>query len=236
MQNTTPNETPSGLWSKLYAAQEVVRSVPKDKTNTFSGYKYVSADQVMTMVGDALHEVGLVHSTQTTGAKVEVVDIEKGYRSQALVEVELLIMDPDTKESLIRKNSGFSTDKNGDKAIFKAITGATKYAYLKALGLATGDDPENDEQEYRKEHTSTGRKGTNKKVVEGKFNDAQEADVLLTTLSNLMKTHGLYDDRQRFSQITGYDSVKAMEGNAAQLQDAIDKITNWRETGVMAHG
>jgi hypothetical protein len=30
----------------------------------------------------------------------------------------------------------------GDKGIYKALTGCNKYAYLKALGLATGDDPE----------------------------------------------------------------------------------------------
>ena len=47
--------------------------------------------------------------------------------------------------------AGAGNDRNskgvGDKGIYKALTGCNKYALLKALQLATGDDPENEKEE-----------------------------------------------------------------------------------------
>lgn len=40
---------------------------------------------------------------------------------------------------------GYAEDK-GDKAVYKAITGATKYAFWKCFGLSTGDDPETEDE------------------------------------------------------------------------------------------
>jgi hypothetical protein len=42
---------------------------------------------------------------------------------------------------------GYAEDTGGDKAIYKAMTGATKYFYMKVFGVATGDDPENEKAE-----------------------------------------------------------------------------------------
>ena len=38
----------------------------------------------------------------------------------------------------------------GDKAIYKALTGALKYFYIQLLSLPTGDDPEDDAQDRRR--------------------------------------------------------------------------------------
>ena len=50
-------------------------------------------------------------------------------------------MDADTAEEISVKVAGEGLDP-GDKAPYKAMTGALKYALLQSFLLATGDDPE----------------------------------------------------------------------------------------------
>ena len=57
----------------------------------------------------------------------------------------------------------------GDKGIYKAITGANKYALLKLLQLATGDDPEDEIGDYvnqKNEQNSVDVKEKNDSVVQ----------------------------------------------------------------------
>jgi hypothetical protein len=54
-------------------------------------------------------------------------------------------VDGESGESLIVEAVGAGTDQPGDKAFYKAQTGAKKYALTQAFLIATGDDPE-DEQ------------------------------------------------------------------------------------------
>ena len=49
--------------------------------------------------------------------------------------------DVDSDEQLVAKVAGQGLD-SGDKAPYKAQTGALKYALLQSFLLATGDDPE----------------------------------------------------------------------------------------------
>ena len=50
-------------------------------------------------------------------------------------------VDVDTAEEITVKTAGEGLD-SGDKAPYKAMTGALKYALLQSFLLATGDDPE----------------------------------------------------------------------------------------------
>jgi hypothetical protein len=52
-------------------------------------------------------------------------------------------MDVDTAEEITVKVAGEGLDA-GDKAPYKAMTGALKYALLQSFLLATGDDPEDE--------------------------------------------------------------------------------------------
>ena len=52
-------------------------------------------------------------------------------------------IDVDTAEEITVKTAGEGLD-SGDKAPYKAMTGALKYALLQSFLLATGDDPEDE--------------------------------------------------------------------------------------------
>ena len=60
------------------------------------------------------------------------------------VEVEITLIDTDTGEEKVIHGIGCGMD-TGDKAVMKAQTAAVKYAWLMSLQIATGDDPEADE-------------------------------------------------------------------------------------------
>jgi hypothetical protein len=56
--------------------------------------------------------------------------------------------DVDSGEEIVAKVAGQGLD-SGDKAPYKAMTGALKYALLQSFLLATGDDPEDERVDAR---------------------------------------------------------------------------------------
>lgn len=141
------------VYKKLLAAQAQIKSVPKNGYNKFANYAYATETDVINYIGPILNENGLFHSCETVGYNIEFNESDKGYLVRASVTVRLHIYSPDDitpKGDMVYHTiecCGYAHDKNGDKALFKAITGATKYAYLKGLGIPTGDDPEHDSKE-----------------------------------------------------------------------------------------
>jgi hypothetical protein len=103
------------------------------------GYSFVTEANVVTAVRNALLENGIII----------VPDVIQHTFDPALGLSEVFInfrVYHESGESLEFKVAGQGMDRNskgvGDKAVYKAITGANKYALLKLLLIATGDDPE----------------------------------------------------------------------------------------------
>jgi len=129
---------PMKIYQKMLEIQKSLKAVPKNGFNSFHKYNYVTKADVLQAVSGPCAEQGIVHY-------VTVLDttIDSGC---AFVKVELTLVDAETGEKVTVVASGYSEDKKGDKAVFKAQTGASKYAYLQAFGLATDDDPENEQE------------------------------------------------------------------------------------------
>jgi hypothetical protein len=64
--------------------------------------------------------------------------------------------DVDSSEEVVAKVAGQGLDP-GDKAPYKAMTGALKYALLQSFLLATGDDPEDERVDTRSGTPSSDR-------------------------------------------------------------------------------
>jgi len=132
------------LRQKLALVRQRLAYVQKRGYNQRSNYNYVTAADIAGAVGDILAELGVVvvprlesisHESARTGrAEAEHV---------ARVVMTYTFMDVDTAEEIIVKVAGEGLD-SGDKAPYKAMTGALKYALLQSFLLATGDDPEED--------------------------------------------------------------------------------------------
>jgi len=119
--------------------------IQKDAENKKQNYKYVSAAAVMEKVNPALVENNMVSiPVYSVVSEREKSTSGGGLWQLVTVQLELKIIDVDSGESVAAISLGTGYDP-GDKAVAKAQTMALKYAWLTALNMGTGDEPEADE-------------------------------------------------------------------------------------------
>lgn len=116
-------------------------TVAKTGRNDFHGYDYATEADVVESVRPHMVENGLMLIPH-----VDTVSQDQHGNTNIVVNYRLYHVSGDYIEFNV---AAAGNDKNrngvGDKGIYKAMTGASKYAMLKLFSLATGDDPEKDE-------------------------------------------------------------------------------------------
>lgn len=176
---------------KFLSAQKAVRTVHKGGKNSHFKYSYVRDEDVIRAVSDALSENDLAHYCSV---------IESNVNAQGDAYVVLKLIIGDSTERIECTSAGFAKDK-ADKAIYKAITGAKKYAYMLALGLASTDDVEQDEP----------------------VQEISEEQALKNSVNLLMKEKGLTPDG--YEQVTGYSTIQGLQHD--QLLVAYQKLQEY---------
>ena len=152
------------LYKKILAVQKVLEPLEKTGWNDFQKYNYSTAGDVLLPVQRACNEQGLIVIADCIESKIEP--------GRASVVVRLSVVDTETGESLSVTAPGYSEDfsykdnrPNGDKAVYKAITGATKYAIRSCFCLPSDDDPEHTPQKLKITAKPSGRfSASNNKV------------------------------------------------------------------------
>jgi hypothetical protein len=132
-----------GVGGKLLIAQKAIEEVVKRGANSEHGYHYATAADVVKEGSKALNDAGLIVTTNFD--RHDLADITSSKNNKgvfATVRCLLTISDPDSGELVRTETIGTGSDFPGDKAIYKAMTGATKYAFAAALNIAFADDPE----------------------------------------------------------------------------------------------
>lgn len=127
-------------WAKL---REVMASFQwdKDGRNNFQKYKYITEAQYKRNFEKALQDVGLLWKMETLETVNHGLISDKMY----LIEAKFrgLLIDPDTGEVEEFLFNGTGAD-NGDKALYKAVTGGHKFFLASNFNVAEGNDPEDD--------------------------------------------------------------------------------------------
>jgi hypothetical protein len=137
------------LRQKLGEVRRRIGYVQKRGYNERSNYNYVAAADIAGTVGDILAELGVV-----VIPRLESITYEPPVPGRLdSVRVARVIMaysftDVDSDEEITARVAGEGLDV-GDKASYKAMTGALKYALLQSFLLATGDDPEDERADSR---------------------------------------------------------------------------------------
>lgn len=132
------------IGEKLIRVMEACRFMTQDKVNTFHGYKYTSAAGAFAKINEEFVKVGLFTQSRIELVESRDVTSAKGnVERYAIVKVTIQVMEVETGEHVEFEGLGSGQDA-GDKAVMKASTAATKYAYLSGLCLAMTDDPETD--------------------------------------------------------------------------------------------
>lgn len=133
---------PIKLAAKIAKVMEAVGYVAKTGTNSAQGYKFVQASAVADKVREQLSKL----SVSMTPTAIDVISeglTPSGKQALLTLRFTWTLTDGESGETLSFQSIGTGAD-SGDKAAYKAATGALKYALLTGFLIPTGDDPESD--------------------------------------------------------------------------------------------
>ena len=120
--------------------------VQKRGHNERHNYNYVTAAELAGSVGDILAELGVIVIPQLQSISSEPP--RSSSERIARIVMNYRFVDARSGEELNVRVAGEGADA-GDKAPYKAMTGALKYALLQSFLLATGDDAEDERADSR---------------------------------------------------------------------------------------
>jgi hypothetical protein len=132
------------LRRKLAEVRRRIGYIQKRGYNERCHYNYVAAADIAGTIGDILAELGVVIIPRLESITCETSAPGRGDSVRiARVIMAYTFTDVDSGEEVTARVAGEGLDA-GDKASYKAMTGALKYALLQSFLLATGDDPEDE--------------------------------------------------------------------------------------------
>jgi ERF superfamily len=136
---------------KLVEVYKAITHVAKRGENEAQNYKYMKATDIAHAVRNALADLGVYAEVNMTTERT--YDVERqGKGPMHFADVRATINFYDKERVLAITSSGLGSGMDaGDKAIFKAQTGALKYALRNAFLVPDDADPENDAEEDAKE-------------------------------------------------------------------------------------
>ncbi len=147
-----PEYSLKNLSQKMVNIMQEVTHIPKHGFNTFHKYHYATETDVSSALSKALvkYKVFMFSSVLERECKTYQTRTNK---EAFLITVKLAVtfIDAESGESFTGTFFGDGSDPD-DKGLYKAITGAEKYALMKTFLVATGSDPE---QETHPHNTTT---------------------------------------------------------------------------------
>lgn len=134
---------------KLQKLQERMGDFPweKDGINRYQSYKYITEKQYKTNFKKALKEVGLLWKMEQLEYQF-IPDISDKMHL-VICKFKGYLIDPETGEYEEYIFFGSGSD-NGDKALYKAVTGGLKFFLASNFNVAEDMEPENDRDEVPK--------------------------------------------------------------------------------------
>lgn len=148
---TSPVAQPRSLITKLCKIMSEVDRIAKNGRNDFHKYDYVMEADLVDAVRDKLsRENVFLFSNVDELSFTDKKTSKGGDTTVTTAKVTFTFVDGDSGEERSFTYYGQGEDP-ADKGAYKAFTGAVKYALMKTFLVPTGDDPENDENDKRRE-------------------------------------------------------------------------------------
>ena len=134
---------------KLKNLQDIMDSFSweKDGINRHMSYKYITEKQYKANFAKALKAAGLIWKMETLDYQY-IPDVTER-QHMVICNFKGQIIDPETGEREEYLFSGSGAD-NGDKALYKAVTGGHKFFLASNFNVAEDNDPESDIEEVPK--------------------------------------------------------------------------------------
>jgi hypothetical protein len=137
---------PASVVKKMHAVMKGVKHLAKEGRNSAQNYNYLAETQITELFKGLLEENGLIFTYQSS-----ITDVRPSPSGKQLVtdvRVRYSFVDVETGEAVSGTVAGQGSD-SGDKGVYKAITGAIKYIFMKTFLIPTGDDPEDDSKDKK---------------------------------------------------------------------------------------
>lgn len=179
----------------------------KDKENKYDKYKYFSEAQYKVLFTELFSK----HSLELKFNEIEYGMFETGSTTQPngrLPKLEFTLFDVETGFYEVTTITGEGIDK-GDKAGYKAYTGALKYYLADTFMVATGDDAENESPEA---------KGNEKNKGDGKKASPKQVEILAKNYTG--------DNLTKLIEVNGVEKLEDIPMEKAS--DLIKKLTDRR--------
>lgn len=133
------------LLLKLSTILGEVGAIPKTGFNKFHGYKYHSEGDVNSAFQKLFHTHKIMFSASMVSSEMRETTTKNGNTEFIYkANMRFTFFDAETGESLTGCMSGEGQD-NGDKALYKSISGTQKYILMKTFMITDHNDPEGDE-------------------------------------------------------------------------------------------
>lgn len=135
---TEKTETPpKTIYEKLFSIMEAIETIHKDGYNDFHKYPYATEKAIKQAVRKELINNKLLFLSQIKSTEIIMI----GEKSVTKLLLDVQFLDIENNEAINLSFEGTGEDK-GDKGLYKALTGAIKYALTTTFLIPTGDDPE----------------------------------------------------------------------------------------------
>ncbi len=175
---------------KILSIMADIGYIQKDGKNKFQNYSYVSESAAVTAIREAMIKHRVVAFPRVTAHNVIEAGTTKGGAMQFLTTTltAYQFVDVDSGESVEVSLVGQGID-SGDKGAYKAATGVNKYVLMKVFQLATGDDPEKDDD------SGNGKKGKTTKVQGKKPPKTEAPDDTVDRRKNILTYIGEHETK-----------------------------------------
>ncbi len=171
---------PKTLVQKLAEIVAEIDNVDKRGRNDFQKYAYVKAADVAWIVRKALSARNIYLVVDVIETRNYEIPAKEGHMQAVDIKMEFSFHDGDSDcPPIVLHSFGTGTDK-GDKAVYKAMTGALKYGLRHAFLIPDESDPEAD--------TSVDKATADAKAV-GEAKVAKLREKASQTSSNGQQTH-----------------------------------------------
>jgi|SRR5580704_5898703 hypothetical protein len=174
--------TPKNLIEKLAEIVDEIDNVDKRGTNTFQNYKFVKAADVAWLVRKALSARNIYMVADVIEIRNYEIPAKEGHMQAVDVKMEFSFHDGDSIcPPIVLHSYGTGTDK-GDKAVYKAMTGALKYGLRHAFLIPDESDPEADTSVDKATATENAKAVGEAKVAKMREKAAEKPAKTQTTL------------------------------------------------------
>ena len=207
-----------------------VGAIPKTGYNKFHGYHYHSEADINNAFQKQFHTHKVMFSASMVSSEMRETTTNKGNTEYIYkANMRFTFFDAETGESLTGCMSGEGQD-NGDKALYKSISGTQKYILMKTFMITDHMDPEGDsgvdERNHRPAQSSQNApQGTPHQPSNNQTQSSTGQYSGSTTLASEGQTKMLYakhkatgwSDFAPISEFLGYPVTKFAEVKAADV-------------------